>query len=85
MGVQEEKGMSTALAVVVGIIVLLIVAMAVIGVTNMSISGLSKKSEEVNENIKSNDIVCRSYVTKSMCESHGCKWDDKGGCYGTQK
>ena len=72
---MKNKGMSTALAVVVGIIVLIIVAMAVIAVTTKSVTDVNQKEHNTVGQVKGKDILCKAYVTKELCEEHeGCYW-----------
>ena len=73
---MNRKGMSTALAVVVGIIVLIIVAVAVIAVTTKSVTDLNQKEHNTVGQVNGKDILCKAYVSKELCEEHeDCEWD----------
>lgn len=75
---MRRLGMTTALAVVVGIIVLLIVAMAVIGVSTGSISQLAKKAGEVISGTSPAGAACGSYNSQASCVANPmCEWKDE--------
>jgi len=75
---RKPKGLNTAIAVVVTIVVLLIIALAVIGVSTGAIGKLGDTISNTPGGDDLSSTVCESQVTEASCKINPtCEWTGK--------
>ncbi len=69
------KGLNTAIAIVITIVVLLIIALAVIGVSTGAIGNLGKTVNEAPSGEELTKTVCNAQTTEQLCNLYDeCTW-----------